>query len=358
MGADVASPPVAQNEALPTAFTPSFRSSTPGPSVSLPSSRLLVCPTNSLWKFLSPSTSRRPVSASGSSVSSTTPAPIDAAFRRRRPIYVGAGYSAQSARRRKPTPSVFGSNEGLKRSQSESMVYELAEGPAASTVADGKRRKVEEQDGGMSKSASLGSLATLAAPPVASPAPAPRAGPSALSSQKPSVVATTPARPSPLWQVSKAGASSSLRVVARLQAYAGPFADTPSPPKKSTTSSPKAPTRAADLMMDIIRQEDAARPVRPPTALVPPDLATDRSNRMQKVTRQAVLNPYESSDNPIARIPRSRPVRAAATPKKAAAARVVAPKAVAPAKEISSLEMLERTMPAVRLLSLLCRARR
>lgn len=42
-------------------------------------------------------------------------------------------------------------------------------------------------------------------------------------------------------------------------------ADTPSPspPKKQTFQAPpKPPTRAADLMMDIIRQEDEAKPVR------------------------------------------------------------------------------------------------
>lgn len=58
--------------------------------------------------------------------------------------------------------------------------------------------------------------------------------------------------------------------------------------------------------MDIIREEDAARPVR-----FFLDLAETHSHALvtQKVTRQEVLNPYESADNPMARIPRSRPPR-------------------------------------------------
>lgn len=167
------------------------------------------------------------------------------------------------------------------------MVYEMAEGSEGSTVVEGKRRKVEEQEGGLCKSASVGSLAILAAPPVASLVPAPRAGPSALSSQKP-VVATTPARPSPLWQVSKASAFSPL-VTFRLLADDNSFAATPSPspPKKSTVSPPKAPTRAADLMMDIIRQEDAARPVRLSASAFPISPLTS-----QTLCRRSLVKPF------------------------------------------------------------------
>lgn len=62
-------------------------------------------------------------------------------------------------------------------------------------------------------------------------------------------------------------------------------------------------------MMDIIRAEEAAQPVC--LSFVSPPIFTDRLLiTLQKISREAVLNPYESSDNPIARIPRSRPARA------------------------------------------------
>lgn len=60
-------------------------------------------------------------------------------------------------------------------------------------------------------------------------------------------------------------------------------------------------------MMDIIREEDAARPVSFSAASL--RRTADWSSLLQKVTRQEVLNPYESADNPMARIPRSRPAR-------------------------------------------------
>ncbi|KAL8276976.1 hypothetical protein RQP46_010611 [Phenoliferia psychrophenolica] len=283
-----------ENE-LPSAFTPNFRQSAKY-NHSIPASPSLA----SIFGH-SPAASTSTANGNGST---TTPA-----FRRRRPLYVGAGYSSQSARRRATKASSSNGEGFLKRSQSESSG--LGQPAAAAvdepeeTVAEGKRRRVEEPVGGgaIKKSATEGNLAGMLGEPRKTVVVAPLVPKFAP--------VTTPARPSPLWQVSKADTPS------------------PSPPKKQTTQAPpKAPTRAADFMMDIIRQEEASRP---------------------KVTREAVVNPYDSFDNPIARIPRSRPPRVAAPRKTVPAARAAAAAAaskVEPAKkEISPLEQIERSMP-------------
>ncbi|ORY70641.1 hypothetical protein BCR35DRAFT_307947 [Leucosporidium creatinivorum] len=280
----------AQAESLPTAFTPRFEgrgSSSVSTQGFLPHSASQTFPAStSTARFGSPAPS----------------ASSNAPFRRRRPVYVGAGYSSQAARRRKANAAAANGEGGLTRSQSVGMVYEMSGSKTEEpSVADGKRRKVvEDSDDAPPPFATEAPIPSSPAPSVA---PSPAKAPVSLGPKYSAI--STPARPSPLWQVSKADTPS------------------PSPPKRMTTaSSTIKPSFAADLMMDIIREEDAARP---------------------KVTRQEVLNPYESADNPMARIPRSRPSRPATPRRTPASAKKAAP---TPTKEISPLEQLERTMPA------------
>lgn len=280
------------SSSLPTAFTPDFKmGSSASPTTNSHQGHISSSSLNSL--FDSPS----------GSVSQSSP------FRRRRPIYVGAGYSSQGSRRRKQGAQSTG-DQGLTRSKSDGMVYEMANGSSGASggsgLADGKRRRVDEEAPSNVPLESGFGLRGSTSTPSFSSSPEPSSEPkrmstltkatsSLLSYAKP--VTTTPARPSPLWQVSKAATPS------------------PSPPKKSAApANPPTPTRAADLMLDIIRQEDASNP---------------------KVAREAILNPYASTDSPIARIPRSRPARAT-TPRRTNGR---------PAPEISQLEMLEQTMP-------------
>ncbi|BGP09154.1 hypothetical protein JCM10049v2_005009 [Rhodotorula toruloides] len=223
--------------------------------------------------------------------------------KRRRPVYVGAGYSS---RRRKTLA-------GLSGSQSESSLASLASGPDAT---DGKRRRTERDEEDDIPVASLDDV-------LASPAPSSRGAKAALPTQsaRPAVrnesrAAATPAKPSPLWQVSQTA-----------------DAPTPSPPRN--TASIKPSTRAADMMLDIIRQEDEARA--PPAKVAIP--------------KGAILNPYDSEENLLS-------VTGPAKKSKPAPKKVVSPKLKSPAPQprqekpkpappaISPLEQLERTMPA------------
>lgn len=147
--------------------------------------------------------SQSALSASTSTARFGSPAPTaspSTAFRRRRPIYVGAGYSSQAARRRKANAAASNGEGGLTRSQSAGMVYEMSGSKSQEpSVADGKRRKLEDDEDAPPTSALDASVAaspfnSAPASPAAKLAPAPK-----------STVISTPARPSPLWQVSQAG---------------------------------------------------------------------------------------------------------------------------------------------------------
>lgn len=82
------------------------------------------------------------------------------------------------------------------------MVYEMSGSKELPSVADGKRRKVVEDDDDAPPTFALDS--TVAASPVKSVPASP-----AKSSLAPKpAIAATPARPSPLWQVSQAGESA------------------------------------------------------------------------------------------------------------------------------------------------------
>ncbi|GEM08951.1 hypothetical protein Rt10032_c06g2968 [Rhodotorula toruloides] len=198
--------------------------------------------------------------------------------KRRRPVYVGAGYSS---RRRKTLA-------GLSGSQSESSLASLTAGHDAK---DGKRRRTErdEEDD-------------------IPPRPALRTE---------SRTAATPAKPSPLWQVSQT--------------------DAPTHPPPRNTATIKPSTRAADMMLDIIRQEDEARA--PPAKVAIP--------------KGAILNPYDSEDNLLSfagPAKKSKPApKKVASPKPQSPApqpRQEKPKSKPVPPAISPLEQLERTMPA------------
>ncbi|BGP33148.1 hypothetical protein JCM10296v2_004937 [Rhodotorula toruloides] len=260
---------------VPTAFTPNFRSTLDAP----------------------------PSFSPGPAAPQQRAGPSSALPKRRRPVYVGAGYSS---RRRKTLV-------GLSGSQSESSLASLAAGPDAT---DGKRRRTERDDEDdipvaslddvLASPASSLSQGTKAALPAQQIRPAARNG---------SRAAATPAKPSPLWQVSQTDAP------------------TPSPPRN--TASIKASTRAADMMLDIIRQEDEARA--PPAKVAIP--------------KGDVLNPYDSEENLLS-------VAGPAKKSKPAPKKVASPKLKSPAPQprqekpkpappaISPLEQLERTMPA------------
>ncbi|KAK4704621.1 hypothetical protein P7C70_g1588, partial [Phenoliferia sp. Uapishka_3] len=290
-----------RGEQVPTAFSPNFRPSyqpnSPAPSTSARASSIFAPPPNS-----------------NAGPSAGTP------IRRRKPLYVGAGYSSQSARRRAKA------TEGLKRSQSDVGSYVAKEEEPEMGAVEGKRRRVEEEDSGYKRSSTMIDLASVASGSGSVTVPAPASATAKYINPPAPILKiapmTTPARPSPLWQVSRADTPS------------------PSPPRKQMAPAPtRPPTRAADLMLDIIRQEDAAQPV----CHIP-----SQSHRIkksshftfeQKVIPEAVLNPYDNADNVMARIPRSRPQRVAA-PRKSLAAKVATP-----AKEISPLEQLEKSMP-------------
>lgn len=201
----------AQTESVPTAFTPQFKSLQPHSNV-----RELTCSTLSRYcaDFPPPQPFARGGSAapsvagsaySGAGSATGAAGSASSPFRRRRPVYVGAGYSSQSARRRKTGSSIF-SEGALKRSQSEGIVFSLLDKPEVSSVVDGKRRRVEEP---------VEEPVAVAPAPVAAPASVPTTGAptkpasSVFAAPKFSAL-TTPARPSPLWQVSKAGEGSML----------------------------------------------------------------------------------------------------------------------------------------------------
>ncbi|SCV70327.1 BQ2448_1721 [Microbotryum intermedium] len=307
----------AKAENLPTAFTPNFRSASPAHSVqpfyARQDSVVPISPSAASNNSMFGDVGASPSTSMSESTAGHTP------YRRRRPIYVGAGYSSRSARRNR-TPGSHSASTGsnLTRGQSEGGLLNSLGG--TNSTAEGKRRRVEAED--VPPVASTSNLSYSASPgPSASPSPAP----SSTDNTKPSIFSrakvtanavSTPVRPSPLWQVSKADTPS------------------PSPPKKAASAAPRSTTRAADMMMHIIRQEDAAKP--------------DKASPMTS-GREAFINPYERTDhNPLARIPRSRPVRPL-TPSRPTSARVAAQEAASTAsspKKVSPLEQLERSMPA------------
>ncbi|GAA6054296.1 hypothetical protein JCM3770_001420 [Rhodotorula araucariae] len=293
----------AQNEpALPTAFTPNFRSSQPA--------------------FLSQSTSQVTSSAGsvfgGAAPSIAGSAIAPSAAKRRRPIYVGAGYSSRRRRTR--------ALDGLASSQSESALSALA-GPST----DGKRRRtgadrVEEDDIPIATLDDI--VASRAHPAPASPgrtverSPAPKPQPASTVSKfaGASASASTPAKPSPLWQVSSQSESA-----------------TPTPPRKASApaSTPATATRAADLVLEVIRQEDEARRAATPTA--------------PKGRKDAILNPYAGEENPLAlagRAARKEKPKPSSPKPAERVSKVVAEVEKLKEKEVSPLEQLERTMPA------------
>lgn len=175
---------------------------------------LLQPTTNSHQGHISSSSLNSLFDSPSGSVSQSSP------FRRRRPIYVGAGYSSQGSRRRKQGAQSTG-DQGLTRSKSDGMVYEMANGSSGASggsgLADGKRRRVDEEAPSNVPLESGFGLRGSTSTPSFSSSPEPSSEPkrmstltkatsSLLSYAKP--VTTTPARPSPLWQVSKAGLCS------------------------------------------------------------------------------------------------------------------------------------------------------
>lgn len=160
--------------------------------------------------MFSPSTTNNyAASGSGASNTGSTSESANSPYRRRRPLYVGAGYSAQSSRRRKQGTAIFGSSSTLggdmRRSQSAGNISEMNSGieETSSSVAEGKKRRIDDaSDSGLSRSVSLGSLASPTSP-VQAPTPPLVSVKSSSLAQKFAVA--TPVRPSPLWQVSKAG---------------------------------------------------------------------------------------------------------------------------------------------------------
>ncbi|GAA5895716.1 uncharacterized protein JCM6883_001597 [Sporobolomyces salmoneus] len=289
-----------QAQSIPTAFTPNFASS----STSFP---------------LSTASPAAPASQVAS----------EPTYRRRRTLYVGAGYSS---RRRKPTLS----SGGITKSSSEGSLFGIASGGQSSgSITDGKRRRTEEDN--MEEDIPVASLddVLVSAPTPSTSAAASSYSPSAASTSTEKVQdkpksnskpplsrfasTSTPAKPSPLWQVSQANTPS------------------PSPPRKPPT---KGTTGAANLMLDVIQQVDAANPA--PKPQVAPG-------------KEAILNPYDNDANPLAlaskRVPRSSGAGRAksSTPRASArskAAQIEKPKEKEKEKEISPLEQLERTMPA------------
>lgn len=163
-------------QAIPTAFTPNFANSTTSFSPAPPAH---FAPSNQ-----------------------TNGGPV---YKRRRPLYVGAGYSS---RRRKAATSTG----GMSKSQSEGALSSLASG----SNSDGKRRRTEEDE--TEEDIPVASLDdVLVSAPIAPPASSSSTSNNSLSTEKaqdklkskPSLSrftgTTTPAKPSPLWQVSKAG---------------------------------------------------------------------------------------------------------------------------------------------------------
>ncbi|GAA5825220.1 hypothetical protein JCM11251_006150 [Rhodosporidiobolus azoricus] len=343
----------AQTEAtLPTAFTPNFRTvSPPRTSLSFPFSA-----SDALSAHSSALTTSRAGSAFGGdapslagSARSTTPA---GGSKRRRPLYVGAGYSS---RRRTSLAAGKAALSALPKSQSESSLFSLAE----SSNVDGKRRRTaeDEQDEDDIPVARLDDIVTLPASPSYTARQAEKSRETAkpkLHSQPPfsrlNAGVSTPAKPSPLWQVSQADTA------------------TPSPPRKATLSTPAASsatpavsialtpkTAAANLMLGIIAQSDAANPA-----------GAKKAKVVVEKGKEAFLNPYANAEGEedllsIAgskqeRVPRSR--AKIATPGRARAAKVEAAQKAAQKekerkeqdkkrqKEMSPLEQLERTMPA------------
>lgn len=142
-------------------------------------------------------------------------------FRRRRPLYVGAGYS--TARRRKQNGSPAGSfrseEDALRSSHSESMLSSRTMDEAMTSTADGKRRRIDDEMdrpsdlavGNLSRSLSMG------ASPKSSIFAATSSGIASYSKDQQHPLSSiplnnllsqpqvTPVRHSPLWQVSQAG---------------------------------------------------------------------------------------------------------------------------------------------------------
>lgn len=80
------------------------------------------------------------------------------------------------------------------------MLNNMAEDSESQSVADGKRRKFDAEESTIPRSSSAGTLTSISAP---SPVPAPVQKYVAAAQKFAPLV--TPSRPSPLWQVSKAG---------------------------------------------------------------------------------------------------------------------------------------------------------
>ncbi|KAM0786529.1 hypothetical protein ACM66B_001986 [Microbotryomycetes sp. NB124-2] len=279
---------------LSTAFTPNFKAFSASQSLSsLPRSASLQAFPTSESAFGSPGAAAQ------------SPA---TGFRRRRPIYVGAGYSSASARRRRTANLAA---DALSHSQSEASLSSSLTGSSA--VIDGKRRKMDddEHDNELSAPPTLSLANQAPASPAASTSTAKTTGPGSRLAVSSATAHSTPAKPSPLWQVSKA-ATPSPSPAKSVSAHAVEL-EQPSPVR--------APTRAADIVMGVLKED--AKP--------------------KAVSRQEVLNPYDSVDSPMPRIPRSRPVKPA-TPRRTPAKKA-APTPAPAARELSAAEQLEKTMP-------------
>ncbi|GAA5990265.1 hypothetical protein JCM11641_001803 [Rhodosporidiobolus odoratus] len=331
----------AQTEStLPTAFTPNFRNvSPPRTALSFPGSASLNPPAPPVAGgsiFSAP--------ASEVSVSASTAGANGVGRKRRRPLYVGAGYSS---RRRNTAKSAAAG--GLVKSQSESSLFALSAEP--STTSEGKKRRtMEDNEEDDIPVASLDDI-------VALPSPSKQAGQVGTEKkgkemdkpklqQQPSFSrfaagVSTPAKPSPLWQVSQVDTPS------------------PSPPRKPTPASSSSlsaspaltstsKTAAANLMLGIIAEST-------PTA--PSSVAEKKKPTVVEKEKQAILNPYAASGEEEdllsagrkERVPRSRAHKAAAPGRGRRAdneAKAEAEKKKKEAEKESPLEQLERTMPA------------
>ncbi|BGP17359.1 hypothetical protein JCM10213_003403 [Rhodosporidiobolus nylandii] len=329
----------AQTEStLPTAFTPNFRTISP-PRANLPfpghvHSALPASPSaSSIFNGLNGGAPSEEGSVALASVVGSTTA---GTYKRRRPLYVGAGYSS---RRRNAAKAASG---GMSRSQSESSLSLLSS--SDSTAADGKRRRTDAERTKEEEDIPVASLDdVVAVPSPVSKPPAqvlekPLEKPKPLSSfSRFNAGTSTPSKPSPLWQVSQADSPTPPR---KSTSASAPSTSTASPaPAVSTT--PK--TAAADLMLGIIR---AAEPAPSPAPSVAgKKVAVDKE-------KQAILNPYGNEEEDLLagagrkkeRVPRSR--AKVATPSRARRSKAVGPEKPKEKAPESPLEQLERTMPA------------
>ena len=230
-------------------------------------------------------------------------------FRRKRPMYAGAGLSSSSAARRRRLPH----SPAPSQSETPSKQDNLHLLGANEVAANEKRRRIETPPAPEASVASR--LAALANKPQRG-----------LFGQPASHPEAQPPKPSPLWQVSHLGTHLS-RYPPEPRLRQTLIADGPSPsssPEQAKKESPKPASRTAEMMKSIIQEEE------------------DKSRKVARTDKQ-LSNPYEKLESPVVRVPRSRPSRQS-TP--ASSRRAATRQSATPAKEQSPLELLEKSMPA------------